>query len=363
MKRTILRVLVPVLGLIGLALVVQGVSAQETPETDGSRTGVRTVAPNVFTFEAGSGSYLGVFIREVKTDDVSRLKLREERGALITDVSEEGPASKAGLQAEDVVISWNGSRIESAAQLSRMVRETPAGRTIDLGYLRDGRERTVGVELAERSPMAVGQFMPKMDGARNRLEGLQERLHELRVPAPGAGGSSIRFFMRGGRLGAGIQNLGEQLAAYFGAKDGGVLVASVGEDSPAEAAGLRAGDVIIGIGGDRVEDPGDLLEGLAEADAGEIELRIIRDRKERTLRATLPEREEHSGNAFHFGPQAMELDLPFGNHAWTFDWNGEELMNIRIPDLHFDFEIPEIEIPGFEFHVEPHGDTSLGASA
>lgn len=361
MKRTILRVLVPVLGLVGLALVVQGVSAQETPEQDRVRTRARTIAPNVMAFGSKAGTYLGVFIREVTADDVSRLGLREERGALITDVPNDGPASTAGLQADDVVVSWNGSRIDSAAQLRRMVRETPAGRTIDLGYMREGRERTVGVELADRSAMVARQLIPHMEGARGRLEGLQERLGELRrVPAPG--GDGFRFFMRGGRLGVGIQNLGDQLAEYFGAGDGGVLVTSVSEDSPAEAAGLRAGDVIIGIDGDRVEDPGDLLEGISEADEGEVEIRILRDRSERTLRATLPEREEHSGNAFYFGPQAMSLDLPFGGEAWTLDWNGEELMNLRIPDLHFDFEIPEIAIPDFDIHVEPHGDAEHSVS-
>jgi len=361
-KRTILRVLIPVLGLIGLALVVQGVSAQETPEADETRARVRTVAPNTFAFRTNSGTYLGVFIREVTADDVSRLDLREERGALVTDVPDDGPASEAGLQADDVVVSWNGSRIESAAQLSRMVRETPAGRAIDLGYMRDGRERTVRVELATRSPMVARQLMPQMEEARGRLEGLQERLGELhRGPAPSTG-EGFRFFMQGGRLGVGIQNLGDQLAEYFGADNGGVLVTSVSEDSPAEAAGLRAGDVIIAIDGDRVEDPGDLVRGISEADEGEIKIRVLRDRNERTLRATLPEREEHSGNAFYFGPQAMELDMPFGNNAWTLDWNGEELMNIRIPDLHFDFEIPEIAIPEFEFHGEPHGDAEHSVS-
>jgi predicted metalloprotease with PDZ domain len=351
-----------VLGLIGLALVVQGVSAQETPEADEERTRVRTVAPNTFTFQTNAGTYLGVFIREVTDDDVSRLDLREERGALVTDVPDDGPASEAGLEADDVVVSWNGTRIESAAQLSRMVRETPAGRTIDLGYMRDGRERTVSVELATRSPMVARTLMPQMEEARGRLEGLQERLGELhRVPAPG-NGEGFRFFMRGGRLGVGIQNLGDQLAEYFGADDGGVLVTSVSEDSPAEAAGLRAGDVIIAIDGDRVEDPGDLLEAISEADEGEIAIRVLRDRNDRTLRAILPEREEHSGNAFYFGPQAMQLDLPFGDAPFVLDWNGEELMNIRIPDLHFDFSIPEIAIPEFDIHVEPHGDTEHAVS-
>lgn len=366
MKQSILRVLVPVLGMVGLALVVQGVSAQETQDS-GVRSRVAR-APSVMSFRSSGGTYLGVYIREVSAEDRERLDLPEERGALITDVPEEGPADDAGLQADDVVISWNGSRIESAAQLRRMVGETPAGRTIDLGYIRDGRERSVRVELAERSgDVALGRVM-ELHG--NRLEGLNEQLGELQgrlqhdlpgrirgrlheVPTPD--GDNFRFFIRGGRLGVGIQNLGDQLAEYFGAEDGGVLVSSVSEDSPAEAAGLKAGDVIIGVGGDDVEDPGDLMEAIAEAEEGDIDIRILRDRRTQTLRATLPERDERFGNSFYFGPRAMNLEIPFGEGAFSLNWNDGELLDIQIPEMHFDFDMPEIDIPDFDVHVAPRG--------
>ncbi|MEE8488456.1 MAG: PDZ domain-containing protein [Gemmatimonadota bacterium] len=371
MKLTILRVLIPMLGLVGLALVVQGVSAQETPETDASRARVLVRAPTAFSFSTNSGTYLGVFIREVTAEDAERLGLSEERGALIADMPDEGPASEAGLQTDDVIVSWNGSRIESAAQLRRMVRETPGGRSIDIGYVRDGRERTVSVELADRSPH-VARFMPQMEGMRLRLErlregegALHERLGQLRefhlAPTPRSGGFQI--FMRGGRLGIGIQNLGDQLAKYFGADDGGVLVTSVNEESPAEAAGLRAGDVIIGVGDASVEDPGDLMEEIGEAEEGEIEIRILRDRSERKLRATLPERQDNfrSGNAVFFGPEAMGFSIPFGDDAFVFDWNDGELLDIQIPDFHFDFEMPDIEIPDLDIDVTPYRVMEHGA--
>lgn len=365
MKRSILRVLVPVLGMVGLAFVVQGVSAQEAKDS-GAKSRVAR-APSVMTFRSDGGTYLGVYIREVSEDDRERLDLPEERGALITDVPEEGPASEAGLQADDVIISWNGSRIESAAQLSRMVRETPAGRTIDIGYIRDGRERSVSVELAERS--ADVALRPLMELHGNRLEGMNERMGELHerlqdrlhfVPAPG--GQNARFFMRGGRLGVGIQNLGDQLAEYFGARDGGVLVTSVSEDSPAEVAGLRAGDVIVAVDGEDVDDPGDLIEAISEAGAGDVEIRILRDKRSQTIRATLPERDERSGNSFYFGPEAMNLEIPFGEGGLTLDWEDGELMNIHIPELHFDFDMPEIDLPDFDVHVAPRAGSGNAVS-
>lgn len=289
------RVLIPMLGIVTLAFVVKGVDAQErdaSGEPPPPAVRAAPAPPALMSLRmANSGSYLGVYIREVSDDDVERLDLREERGALVTDVPDEGPAAEAGLQADDVIVSWNGARVESAAQLRRLVGETPAGRSVDLGYVRDGDQRAAAIELADRSS-TVTRWSPRGHG-------------------------NFQMFMRGGRLGVSVQNLGDQLGEYFGADDGGVLVASVREDSPAADAGLRAGDVILRVDDENVEDPRDLAGTIGRSDAGEIELRILRDRQERTIRATLPERPEgvrelRSGNAYSFAPEmgSFEFELP-----------------------------------------------------
>lgn len=316
------RVLIPMLGMVTLALVVKAATAQEQEapgEPPAPTARVAPAPPSLMSLRmTNSGSYLGVYIREVTEEDVERLELREERGALVTDVPDEGPAAEAGFQADDVIVSWNGARLESAAQLRRLVGETPAGRSVDLGYVRDGGQRTATVELGSRSH-SVTRWSQRGDlGAdiRDRLErplgDAQLRLRELRD-----GRGDFRVFMQGGRLGVGIQNLGEQLAEYFGAEDGGVLVTSVREGSPAADAGLRAGDVILRVDDERVENPRDLVREIGDSDAGEIELRILRDGQERTIRATLPERPDgvgglQSGNAYFFAPEMgdFEFEMP-----------------------------------------------------
>jgi len=85
----------------------------------------------------------------VKT--VQRLKLRQERGALIEGVVSGSSAAQAGLQKNDVVVKWDGEQIESAREMSRHIRETPAGRTVRLGVFRDGRELEVSVKIGERA--------------------------------------------------------------------------------------------------------------------------------------------------------------------------------------------------------------------
>src|SRR5918912_4361364 len=83
-----------------------------------------------------SRGYLGVEIEEVTREAVGRLRLREERGALITRVTADTAAAKAGLQKDDVIVRWNGEPVESTRELSRHIEETPAGRTVKLGVLR-----------------------------------------------------------------------------------------------------------------------------------------------------------------------------------------------------------------------------------
>ena len=73
------------------------------------------------------------------------------------DVVADSPAAKAGLQKDDVIVRWDGEQIESAIQLSRLRRETPPGRTVRLGIVRDGREIEVSVQLGERPQRVRGR--------------------------------------------------------------------------------------------------------------------------------------------------------------------------------------------------------------
>ena len=105
----------------------------------------------------------------------------------------------------------------------------------------------------------------------------------------------------GGYLGVQIQGLEGQLADYFGAKDGGVLVTEVIENSPAEKAGLKAGDVIISVAGEDVEDSGELVEEIrGHTPETKVELKVLRKNRSRKMKVTLGEA-PHSMN-MGFGP-------------------------------------------------------------
>src|SRR6266403_2421101 len=108
----------------------------------------------------GGSSYLGVDIADVTTERLGALKLKEEHGAEVTMVDPDAPAGKAGLKEHDVILTLNGAGVESAAQLRRMIRETPAGRVVALGISREGQPQTVKVQLASRSKSMAAHSMP-----------------------------------------------------------------------------------------------------------------------------------------------------------------------------------------------------------
>ena len=213
--------------------------------------------------------FLGVELGEVTNDTVQRLKLREERGALIEGVTSGSSAAQAGLQKDDVIVKWDGEPIESARELSRHIRETPAGRTVRLGVLRGGREIEVNAKMGERTvALNVVRVTRPTPVARIRV---RPEIAAVRV-------------RDGVHLGAQLQSMTPQLAEYFGlSKRTGALVVFVFADSPAAKAGLKAGDVILSMGGETVENPMDLRRILTSKSEGAIELKVLRDKQEQTL--------------------------------------------------------------------------------
>src|SRR5258705_7154759 len=119
----------------------------EKPET-----GMRGEAKpgKMYVFPGESSSYLGIDSSDITADRVHPLKLKEERGVEVIMVDQDAPAGKAGLKEHDVILSMNGTSVESGAQLRRMIRETPAGRVVTLGVSRDGQPLTLKVQLADR---------------------------------------------------------------------------------------------------------------------------------------------------------------------------------------------------------------------
>ena len=240
----------------------------------------------------GRGGQLGVMVEDTKT------------GVRIGDVTSGSAAEKAGLKEGDLVVEYDGERVRSARQLTRLVQETADGRSVKIAIVRNGQRQTV-----EATPEArTFSWNMDIDGDRIRrdVERGMQGFREFRLNPPAFDFrydvEPRRFDFRmddmvpasRGRLGVSVQSLSPQLAEYFGAKDGGALVSSVAKDSAAEKAGIKAGDVITSIDGDIVRDAEALTSEIA-GKSGEVAIGILRDRKASTVKATIEARANRGG--------------------------------------------------------------------
>jgi serine protease Do len=234
------------------------------------------------------GSWLGVETREVTAENVKEFKLPGERGVVIGKVLDDSPAAKAGLKDNDVVTEINGQRVEGAAQFRRMIREIPAGRSVQLTVWRNGRAQTISSTLGKMQ-----------EGRKIRISKAAPQVFNFRVPempeiAPMPGIPSIEWeggdlLMSRPRLGIDAEDIGGQLGSYFGAPDGeGILVREVNPGSAAEKAGVKAGDVITSLNGDKIHGLAELRSKLAGNDGKSVKLGVLRNKSALTLDVEIP---------------------------------------------------------------------------
>jgi serine protease Do len=238
---------------------------------------------------SGEGAWLGVELKEVTTDDVKNMKLPGEYGARVTEVEDDSPASKAGLKAGDVIIAFEGERVRSAAELRRMVRETPSGRKVSLEISRDGAKQSVEVTFESREAEAAPFFNMEMP----RVE-----VPHMEMPMARPNFEFNMLFGGKPRLGISVDDLTPQLATYFGVSEGkGVLVREVMAGTPAEKAGFKAGDCIVKVGDKAVGSVEELhgaLDKVGEK-TEQISVTVVRDHNEQTLNVHFEKPETMSG--------------------------------------------------------------------
>jgi serine protease Do len=224
---------------------------------------------------AGS-SFLGVGVSEIDSERAKALNLKEEHGVEVKNVDEESPAAKAGVRVGDVVLEYNGQRVEGIEQFVRFVRETPVGRQIKLLISRNGATQTLTAAIGSRpaNTMIVGG------------DDFRFAMPEIRIPdVPRA-----LMSWQSHSLGVESESLNPQLAEFFGVKEG-VLVRSVIKGTAAEKAGLKAGDVITRIGDKAVTSSKGISNALRAVPSGKpFPVTVVRDHKEMTVTATIEQK-------------------------------------------------------------------------
>jgi serine protease Do len=279
--------------VLATAVAAAAIAAAIAPPLQGqTRITPKARAVQVFT----GGSRLGVSIRDVEESD-SKTAKAAGAGVIVEEVATDSPAEKAGIRKGDVIVEFDGERVRSVRQLTRLVQETPAGRTVPAVLQREGQRTPVSV-----TPSDDGRFsFQGFDDLGSFGRELRLAVPKIAPPTPPSPPTPPMVWDFDGlvgrsRLGISIEPLSTQLAEYFGTKDG-VLVSSVSDDSAAAKAGIKAGDVITNFNGSAVGDPQELRRRIQSLNDGdEFTVSVMRDRKPLTLKgkAERPERRRTS---------------------------------------------------------------------
>lgn len=273
-------------GVLAGTLVLAGMTAPGMVLAQGGE-------PLVRAFDLlGRGTQIGVTL---EADDAKKT------GAVIETVTPDSPADRAGLKAGDAIVEFDGERVRSAMHLTRLVQETPAGRSVAVVVMRGSQKVSLNVTPERRAFDEDFGFRyletPRAPGAAPPPPPRAPRPPALMSPARPFELPGVLRFSRGGRLGVTIESIDDQLAEYFGVKEG-VLVKSVRDGSAAQKAGIKAGDVITAINGSKVYESSDVNRALERLETGgEFTVEIVRDKKTQSLKGKIgqPESRRRTG--------------------------------------------------------------------
>ncbi len=262
--------------------------------------------------------YLGVSIERISSDEKKEMGL--SHGVRVFDVMKGSPAEEAGILEDDIIQFFGDAKINTTENLVDAVRATKPESQVNIVLMRDGQKKEVSVTVGKTSRSFYTLKSPS----------------EHRIRIVGFGGAY---------LGVQLQDLNTDLAAYFGVDaDQGILVLDVTDESPAEKAGLKSGDVIVEVDDDPVSDAQDIKEILKDFEEGdEINVVVVRQKKRQTFKVTLEELEH--GPAFHIFEDRM------GGRSRRRDIWVPDLEEID-EDIHL--EIEELEDADFDHEKLEH---------
>jgi serine protease Do len=269
------------LGVLAGALVLAGTTAPDTVQAQSREPLVR--AFDVFS----RGAHIGVTL---EADDAKKT------GAVIETVTPDSPADKAGMKAGDAIVEFDGERVRSVLHLTRLVQETPSGRSVAAVLMRGGQKVTVNVTPDRRSSESDSGF--RFLDVPRAARAMPTPPPPPRAPRPPAIAPGFPFEFEGltrfgsaRRLGVTVESIENQLAEYFGVKEG-ALVKSVLNGSAAQKAGIKAGDVITALNSRKVYDTSDVSRAMERLEeGGEFTVEVVRDKKTLTLKGTIEQAE------------------------------------------------------------------------
>lgn len=234
--------------------------------------------------------YLGVTVHDVDPARAEKEKLNSTSGAEVVSLDHDAPAAKAGVHTGDIIQAINGQLVIDAASLSRLLRDMPVGKFIDLQVVHNARVVRIHLQLADRTALVqhawAHHFHVPIPEPAPIVNGFADQRTPGGAPPAVDDNTDSQAY-----VGAQVEPLTPQLAKFFGVRAGtGLLVRGVEDKSPAGNAGLDAGDVIVSANGMPLETAADWLQTL-RANAGHpVPILVLRNRKTLQLFITVDSR-------------------------------------------------------------------------
>ena len=232
----------------------------------------------IITRNGARTGWLGVGLVQVTPERAKALNLKEPAGVEITHIESDSPASKAGIKEKDVILDVNGQKVEGPEQFIGTISDAGPGSKVNLGVWRGGAKQTIAATLESRP----AQFFT-FNGPNGPFIGRMPEMPNIEIPE----GPFSVLTGQAPRVGFEGETLTPQLAEYFGVKEG-VLVRTVNAKTPAEKAGLKAGDVITKVSGTPVSSPRE-ISGLVRAARKTATFTVVRNHKEVLLNVEIAE--------------------------------------------------------------------------
>lgn len=295
-----------------------------------------------------SKAYLGVYLENLDDEDFQQSNLPEKYGVLAEKIVKDGPADKAGMKDKDIIVEIQGEKTYTSDQISKMLDLLQPEEKISIRVWRKKEFKNLDLVLGEKAYQDYSFFTPGLESFR-------------------LGPSNVLMYKyqdeNGKWIGIQPRELNEQLLESYGLKNG-VMIDKVIPETPAEKAGLKAGDIILKMDDMTIEQISDIHEAVKKKEIDEeLSIQIQRDKLLQTIRVKIESRRKERDG------ERIELSVDDGSIRMWIDGKEELIYNLQDMELfkeklnllkEIDIEGSEIEIDDDEFDIKIFQKGTLG---